>query len=192
MICGLSEHPRIATGCCKTCRIRWVKVTDPREALFNILSRATTKYVATKGEKNGYDDVSSWARDLKDSKIARPLVRNELQRSTVSENVLVIRYICTMYTAQTALIIFGLSIHRTLLLRRHKYVLHIYVRVHYIGLSYSSFHTITCLFSKIGGNFFWIKIFLTENLKFLLFFSIFSYFSNQIFYWKLLIYLYSS
>lgn len=78
------------TGCCKTCRMRWVKVTDPRKALFNILSRVRC-YEGKK--KKDTTTCPAERRDLKDSKIARPLVRNELQRSTVSQNVSVIRYI---------------------------------------------------------------------------------------------------
>lgn len=143
-ICSLSEHPRIATSCCKTCHIRWVKVTNPGEALFNILSRA---YVATKG-KNRYDDVSSWARDLKDSKIARPLVRNELQRSTVSENVSVIRYIYIQCIRYKPLLLYSAFqfIESYYCVDIHKRMLHVYARVHYIGLSYSSFRAITCFF----------------------------------------------
>lgn len=42
--------------------------------------------LSQKKKKKEYDDMSSREHDLKDSKIAPPLVRNEML-STVSENV---------------------------------------------------------------------------------------------------------
>lgn len=163
LICGLSEHPRIATSCCKTCRIRWVKVTDPREALFNILSRA---YVATKGEKMDTTtcpaERATWkirksrGRSCETNCNVRPFRRMYRLSGTYMQCIR--RKPLLLYSAFK-------FIEPYYCVNTHKYVLHIYARVHYISLPHSSFRAITCFFlAKLGRlfsnqNFFYRKPF---------------------------------
>lgn len=164
LVCGLSEHPRIATSCCKTCRIRWVKVTDPREALFNILSRA---YVATKGEKMDTTTCptgrATWkirksrGRSCETNCNVRPFRRTYRLSGTYIQ-----------YIRRKPLLLYSAFqfIEPYYCVDTHKCVLHIYARVHYIGLPHSSFRAITCFFSKIGGTFLESKFFLQKAISF--------------------------
>lgn len=144
---------RVAANCYGLCRIRWVKVTDPREALFNILSRVCCH----KGEKR---DTTTCPAERATWKIlksrgcscetncnVRPFRR--MYRLSGTYNIR-----DRIYSANRSYYIQLFNSSNPIIALIHISVYYMYTCVHNISLSRSSFHTITCFLMKLEQIFF--------------------------------------